>query len=124
MTITRSELETHKNLNGSEAKEVESIVELARARGAKDVLALIKGPTLEPEGLAHISERLKVPVVIIGTEKGLYSIAHAITQAIRIKTGKGTNGWLIILPPVRAWSEAIEKEYEEYLRSLQVLQAA
>ncbi|MCX5678275.1 MAG: PEP/pyruvate-binding domain-containing protein [Candidatus Omnitrophica bacterium] len=123
-TITSGELEESKHTNGSEAREVKGLVELAKARGAANILALIKGPTVEPESLASCSKETEVPVIVIGAEKALYSFAQAIAMAIDIKIKNGSGGWLIILPPLRTFTKELQAQYEEYRRSLHALQSA
>lgn len=121
ITITEEELKETKNLNGSEIKEIECVVEVAKARGTRNILALIKGPTGHLEGLAVPLKDFKFPIVIVGAMgKGVYSFAEAITRSIK----KSDSGWLIVLSPIRPYSEEIQRQYEEYLRSLKLLQAA
>jgi len=120
----------------SDAKETDFIVRAARAKGAKGILAVIRGPAARPDKIEELSEFAKdfdngsgLPIIIAGPERGIYSFAQAISMAIyaRIHNGSsafGQNGWLIILPPIRAWTEDIRRQYEEYQRSLAALVAA
>jgi hypothetical protein len=108
-----------------EVKEVDALLRIARAKGAKDILGLIKGPTVEPEDLAAYAKSSSLPIVIVGPETGLYSFAQAISMVMDARLHNGaTNGWLMILPPIRALTEDIKLQYEQYLNSLRALVAA
>lgn len=119
--ITQGDLHT----NGDEIKEIDVLFRTARAKGAKEVLGLIKGPTKQPGELAAFAKDSSLPIVIVGPEKGIYSFAQAIAMVIDAKTNNGaTNGWLMLLPPIRALTDDIRRQYEEYQHSLQALVAA
>jgi hypothetical protein len=113
------------NTGGDEAREIDALVRTARAKGAKDFLGVIKGPTGRPDELASLAGSLGLPIVIVGPEEGIYSFAQAITIAMEAKIHNGaTSGWLIMLPPIRSLTDHIRQQYEEYQRSLQALIAA
>jgi len=89
------------------------------------MLGLIRGPTHQPEDLAAFAKSSGMPIVIVGPEKGIYSFAQAISMVMDAKMHNGaTNGWLMMLPPIRALTEDIKLQYEQYLNSLQALVAA
>jgi len=119
--ITREELQVGED----EIREVDVIIRSARAKGVGELLGLIKGPTKRPEELVVFARDSNLPIVIVGLEKGIYSFAQAIAMAIDAGTSEGTsNGWLIMLPPIRALTDDIKRQYEDYQRSLQALVAA
>jgi len=119
--IAQSDLQT----NGDEIKEIDALLRVARAKGTKELLGLIKGPTNKPEELAAFAKDASLPIVIVGPEKGVYSFAQAIAIAIDAKITNGaTSGWLIMLPPIRVLTDDIRRQYEEYQHSLQALVAA
>jgi hypothetical protein len=106
-------------------KETEALLRAARSKGAKELLGIIRGPSQKPEELAALAKGASVPIVIVGPEKGVYSFTQAIAMAMDAKLHNGaTNGWLIMLPPVRALTDDIIRQYNEYQVSLQALQAA
>jgi hypothetical protein len=120
-------------ITGDESKrderEAAALLRAAGARGAKEILALIRGPSEQPEGLAELAGRSRVPIVIVGLSEGVYSFAQAVSMAIDVKSHDGAsafgrNGWLIALPAVKPLTEEIRRNYEEYLRSLPALAAA
>jgi len=119
--ILQKDLQT----NGDELKETEALLRAARSKGAKELLGIIRGPSQKPEELAALAKGASVPIVIVGPEKGVYSFTQAIAMAMDAKLHNGaTNGWLIMLPPVRALTDDIIRQYNEYQASLQALQAA
>jgi hypothetical protein len=125
VTITGGDIRA----NGDEVREASALLRLARARGAKEAFGLIRGPTVEPEYLAAFAKESKLPVVIVGPEKGVYSLRQAIMLAAAAKAGDGApasgrKGWLMMLPPVRALTEEIRLIYERRRLSLGALQAA
>ena len=129
ITVTHDELKRIKNLDGTETDEVESLVEFARCKGARDILGLVKGPSGDikknsPEDLAALSRSLEVPIVLVGMEEGLYSLASAIIEAAKIKEWSGARGWLMILPPIRTVAEDIKSQHEEYHASRKRLVSA
>ena len=124
ITITQKELKELKNTKDQETDQAKALIQYARTKGAKDILALIKGPTDEPENLARMSNEYEIPVIIVGFENAVYSFAEAIIHAMKIRKSQGADGWLCILPPVRTITEDMQKQYEEYLRSLKALVAA
>ncbi|MDP8298731.1 MAG: GNAT family N-acetyltransferase [Candidatus Tantalella remota] len=124
VVVTRDELVKTRNLTGGESDEIKTLVKTARCKGAGDILAVIKGPSSEPEELVSTCAELKVPVILMGYEEGLYSFAAAIAKAILVKNMEGSGGWVVILPPIRTISEDIELQYRDYLHSLQALVAA
>ena len=129
--VTEEEL-IDRNLIVKGAKEidkVDALVRFASSKNAKNILALIKGPSgsmkeNSPEKLVERSCKLKVPVIILGLEDALYSLASALQQAIIIKGQNGTHGWVVSLLPIRTITEDIEAQYQEYQRTLQTLIAA
>ena len=130
ITITKDEL---RNTNGSELNEIKSLVNFAKRKGAKEILAIIRGPIehgVKQEKLNAIveycrSKEIQVPIVIVGAYgKALYSFAQAVTEAIIAKTTDGNKRWLIPLRPIEPLSKELHEQYEQYLVSLQALQAA
>ncbi len=127
ITITKDEL---RNTNGSELNEVKSLVNFAKQKGAKDILAVIRGPIgrqteqSELDAMAKFLTQNKIPLIIVGSENALYSFAQAITRAISTKTQDGTRGWLITLGPIKPLSGELQQQYDKYINSLQALQAA
>jgi len=117
--IAQSDLQ----INGDEEKEVDALLRVAKAKGVKELLGLIRGPTNKPEELAAFAKNANLPIVIVGSEKGVYSFAQAIAIDAKLNNG-ATNGWLIMLPPIRALTDDIKRQYEEYQHSLQALIAA
>ncbi|MFC1570629.1 pyridoxal-phosphate dependent enzyme [Candidatus Omnitrophota bacterium] len=129
ITITEEELKEDRNLNGKETDEVKALVKVAKARSERGVLALIKAPPKDTkkdpvEDLVDLSDELKVPVILLGLEEALYSLASALEQAIKIKGQKGSHGWVVSLLPIRTITKDIEAAYLEYQRSLQAYIAA
>lgn len=121
MTIMRDELQTVEG----EVKEARALLRALKARAAGEVLGIIKGPTEEPEELALLAKGARVPVVVAGPVRGVYSFAQAMALAIEAKkTGGAARGWLMMLLPVRPLTEEIRRRYEDYQRSLQALVAA
>lgn len=110
---------------GDEVKEAEALVRAARAKGAKEAIGLIRGPSKKPEELAAFARASKLPVVVIGPEKGAYSLRQAIAAAIaaRIRNGE-VSGWLMMLPPIRTFTEDIRLRYEEFKARVTAMQAA
>jgi hypothetical protein len=108
----------------NEREEAEALLRLAKARGAGEVLGIIKGPSADPEELAGFAKEAKVPIVLVGPEKGIYSFARAIAMIMNVRSQGGLDGWLIMLPPVRAFTEDMKGQYEEYQRALKALVAA
>lgn len=107
-----------------EIKEAEALLRLAKARGAGEVLGIIKGPSADLEELAGFAKGAKVPIVLVGPEKGIYSFARAIAMLMSARADNGANGWLIMLPPIRTFTDEMRKQYEEYQRALEALVAA
>jgi hypothetical protein len=124
ITVTQDELKKLKNPKDQENCQTEALIQYARSRGATNILALVKGPSSDPDSLAKVSERYKIPTVNVGFEKAIYSFSDAILQAMRISESQGRDGWLLILPPVRTITEDMQMQYFEYLRSLKALVAA
>nr|HPM42391.1 GNAT family N-acetyltransferase [Candidatus Omnitrophota bacterium] len=125
ITITLEELYRIKpDAAKGEAREAKAILEYARTKGAKDILALVRGPVIAPKEFADIAKSFKVPVIQVGVERAFYSFAQAIAVAIKIKQSEGKDGWLWILPPVQIITKDIEERYQRYRQSLQALAAA
>jgi RNA polymerase nonessential primary-like sigma factor len=122
--ITKAKLKNTKNVTGSQADEMNALVNFARTKGATDILALIKGPSQQPEDLTDICEELEIPVLMIGHEEGLYSFARAVARAANIKDSNGAEGWFIVLRPISPISEDIKAMHQEYLSALQALMSA
>jgi SAM-dependent methyltransferase/WD40 repeat protein len=124
VTITEDQIQS----NGDEVKEVEAVTRLARAKGAKEILALIRGPAKNKDNYTpfqKFASDSKIPLVIVGPDKALYSLAHALSMAMDAKLSDGARtAWLIMLPPIRSITDDIKERYEEYERSLQALVAA
>jgi len=135
-TITRAQLQSKRNLNGTEAKEVEGLIEEVRSRNDGKILCLIRGPVAntpdlqdELDKIARVSRDHKFPVIIIGgydteQDKGVYSFREAILKAIEIKSQNGKIGLILMLMPARSVTPELEDAYERYLASLRALQAA
>jgi hypothetical protein len=123
VTITESELKTGRTIAG-ELDELDALMRFASAKGAKDVLAVVKGATSQPEALVERAKELKIPVILIGPEKGIYSFAQALAMAIRTKEDGGRNGWVVLLPVLKPLTEDLQRCYDEYRRSLEALRAA
>jgi len=126
--ITQKELRERKaKAKDSKITEAEMLIELARANGAGNILGLIKGPPasqdIKRKELAAFSG-LKIPVIIVGSQRALYSFAQAILEAIDIKNQGGKGGWLAILPSIKPITDAIEGQYKAYLLSLEAAIAA
>jgi CheY-like chemotaxis protein len=113
---------------GDEVRELDKVVRLARAEGAKDIMAVIKGPILDAEKtepLRAFAMESRIPLVVLGRGENIYSFAQAIAMAISAKSSDGARtGWLIMLPAVRSVTEDIRAEYEAYKRSLEALRNA
>ncbi len=122
--ITKVELKNTKNVTGSQADEMNALVNFARTKGATDILGLIRGPSQQPEDLTNICEKLKIPVVTIGHEEGLYSFSRAIVYAANVKDSNGAEGWFIVLRPISPISEDIKAMHQAYLSALQALISA
>jgi hypothetical protein len=121
IVITREQLQAV----DSDVKEADALMRIARAKGAREMLGLVRGPTSQPEDLAEFAKGSDLPIVIVGPEKGIYSFAQAISMAMDAKMHNGaTNGWLMMLPPIRVLTDDIRKQYEQYQASLMALAAA
>jgi hypothetical protein len=134
-TITRAGLRLARpDAAKSDAAEAEELIEHARSRDAKNILAMIKGlpnngqVTRQDEGwveeLGALSRKKKVPIIIVGVERAFYSFAEAIRTAMKIKECEGKNGWAWILPPLRNITAEIEADYQKYQQSLIAMVAA
>jgi len=109
--------------------EVEELKSLLAAASAKDtpVLAIVRGPSPRQNEFMRILADIHVPMVIVGREKGIYSFAEALAKAATRKTAADTPGagkWVIVLDPVRRYSDGIAAQYDEYQRSLAALRNA
>ena len=127
--ITSKDLMRDKNLDGSETDEVAALVECAAARGADDILALIKGARKDfkrdkPEDLVELSMDLKVPIILLGLDKAVYSLGEALAQANRIIGQEGVHGWVVSLLPIRKMSEEMHERYLQHLAELRIRTAA
>ncbi len=122
--ITEEELKETKNNIASQADEIEALVNFAKTKDARDILGLIKGPSDHPEDLTDTCKDLRIPVLMIGYEEGLYSFAKAMARAASVKDDNGSGGWFIVLRPIRAISEDIKTMHQEYLSALQALISA
>ena len=106
---------------GDEIKEADAIVRRAKAKGAGEILALIKGEMEDKntEELTDFAIANKLPIIIVGQEKAAYSFAQALAMAIDAKLSGGSkNGWLIILPSLKELTGDMRREYEESLEVL------
>jgi len=99
-------------------KETQKLVRLSSARGAKNVMAIIRGNGLDWID-AYKEYDLKIPLVIMNDNvKGVFSFAEALQKAIKIKeyieisSGTDASKWIICLDPIEALTE---KMYEEYI---------
>lgn len=122
--ITEEELVLAKGAAKSESGQIEDLIDCARAKGASDILAVMKSRSEKSDGLADLCDRLKIPIVIMGLEEGIYSFAQALAKAIEAKIAEGRDGWIVILPPIARFTDEIRKEYERYQCSLSYLKAA
>jgi len=124
ITVTEKELRESRNTGGTESGEVEALVKFARSKGAREILALIKGAAAdylekdEPEVLEELCRELEVPVVVIDPQKGLYSFAEALLKALAAKKWGAAKSWLIILPPIRTLTDDIKARHDRYLAEL------
>lgn len=119
-----------------DVRETDAVIRAARAKGARGIFAVIRGPIRDPDSIEELSEfagafdgGAGLPIIITGPEKGVYSFAQAISMAIGARSYNGAmdpgrRGWVIILPPIRALTEELRVQYEEYLSSLSALVAA
>lgn len=123
-TVLEADLQT----NGDEVKEVDAVVRYARAKNAKDVLAIIRGPAKDRDNYTPFREfakKSKIPLVIVGPDKALYSLAQALSMAMDAKLSDGARtAWLIMLPSIRTFTEDIRELHEQYKRALEALRAA
>jgi hypothetical protein len=121
-------LETALQTNGDELKEIDAVVRYAKAKNAKDVLAIIRGPAKNKDNYTPFREfakNSKIPLVIVGPDKALYSLAQALSMAMDAKLSDGARtAWLIMLPSIRTFTEDIRKLHEQYKRTLEALRAA
>ena len=70
ITITREELYRIKpDAAKGEAREAKAVIEYARTKGAKDILALIRGPVISPKEVAKMAKSSKIPVIQVGVER-------------------------------------------------------
>jgi hypothetical protein len=128
--MTREDLELPDNAD--EVKEADAVIRRAAARGAGDMLGLIKGRTDKIEELAGLANDRMVPIVILAPSDGVYSFAQAIAMAMDAKARNGSahgqpsgrKGWLMMLLPIRPLTDDIRKQYEDYRASLAALAAA
>lgn len=102
-----------------EVKEAQALLRRARAKGAGEVLALIRGPAAEYDRLASFAKSASMPIILIGKDHGPYSFAQALTLAFEAKFRDAPLGWLIALP--RIGSNDTGSLYERYRMSLQSL---
>ncbi|MBL7156651.1 MAG: hypothetical protein ISS92_00665 [Candidatus Omnitrophica bacterium] len=108
-------IKAHPKSQSDYAKEARALLEVMKAEGAGDVLALIKGPGGHPQNLAS----LKVPVVLVGLYKhSTYSFAEALNVAVHMRQS-GLVFRVYILRPVGPLTPELEKEYLGILRTLQ-----
>jgi len=103
-------------LPGYGIAELETMIGRLRAEGY-DMLGIIKGMTYERARL----ERLRTPVIIMPTQRAIYSFAQAVRAAIDIKTDEGRASWIHTLPPARSLEDIRIQQFQEYLSSLQAL---
>lgn len=114
------------NISGP-AREVDAIARCARAKGVKDIMAIIKGHSgnEDEKALREVARELKSPIVLIGPEKALYSFSQALFLALASKVSNGAEyGWLIMLPSARSVTEEVRALYDAYKRTLAALRAA
>ena len=123
--VDQTQLNDNNNIV-SDQDEVKTLINIARRKGSKNVLAIIRGPMNDPMELSSLfeTEQYRVPIISISTEKGQYSFMQALVKAIQAKRDNGVKGWLIILHPIRPWSEEMENEYKTYLLTLNNLRYA
>ncbi|MCX5677551.1 MAG: 4-alpha-glucanotransferase [Candidatus Omnitrophica bacterium] len=105
-----------------EVKEAEALLRRARAKGAGEVLALIRGPAAEYDGLASFAKSASLPIILIGKDHGPYSFALAIALALEAKFRDAPLGWLISLSRIE--SDDAGSLYERYRLSLRSLISA
>lgn len=123
LIVTENDLGLTDTLH-KEADELEAITVFAKRKGVSRIMAAIKGPVNDPEILAKRCARLKMPVVMLGQEPGIYSFAEAVARAVKAKDAEGSEGWLVLLRPVRSIDEDMKALYEGYFATLQALVAA
>lgn len=124
--ITKSRLNERFRYNNDEADEIDALVRFVGTKGInpKDILGVIKGFSENQTEIGRLSETLKVPIVILKKTAGeaIYSFTQAVLRTIAAK--RGESGWFIILPPIKIITEELQREWEEYKASLQILRAA
>jgi SAM-dependent MidA family methyltransferase/GNAT superfamily N-acetyltransferase len=103
--------------------DLRRLINLTKSRYAKNktLLGVIKGPTLDVfDGqLKDISEANKIAVVSFESDNGIYSFYKALAAVV---AGSRDHNWTIILPPVKAIGEDLQKAYEKYLRLISELE--
>ncbi|MBF0216729.1 MAG: hypothetical protein HQL30_07040 [Candidatus Omnitrophica bacterium] len=108
----------------TEEETVNSVIRTARAKGAGEILGVLKGPAGDPARMSDLSIREKIPFIIVGIERGLYSFEAVLMKALEIRKTGASGGWLYALPPVTLVTKEIKAEYEEYLSTLGAMSAA
>jgi hypothetical protein len=116
--ITPDELQS----GNDEVRESEALFRRANAKGAGEVLAIIRGPAAEYDRLASFAKSSSLPIILIGKDHGPYSFAQAIAFALEAKFHDAPLGWLISLP--RMESNDTGALYERYRLALQSLVSA
>lgn len=123
-TVTALELQRQTNVSqGTETEELDNLVKFARRNGIARDLAIIKSqsdmPGDSPELLVKWTDKAGMPVVVMGKrnekEKAIYSFREAVTKALSAFKEHGENGWFISLDPVRAVTEELYREYQNYI---------
>ena len=118
LIITQRQLYDNKTFTDKGPDETKALIEMAKAKGAQNILTVIRGLPDKPEKLAKVAENFKIPIVFIGQEDALYSFAQALYMAIFIRTmfeRKIKVAWSFILPTVKLLTPARFKQYQRSL---------
>ena len=118
----------------SEQKEIEAVIEFAKAKGVKKnkILAIVKGlgSQSELEDTIGFVNSLEIPVVILGFYGNKpHSFARAMEAAISRKLYADRNPgkkvrWYIAIRPIEPYSKLLDSRYNAYLASLEPLRDA
>jgi hypothetical protein len=85
------------------------------------LLGVIKGQTMDAKNLESKAEELRLPVVSLESEEGIYSFIQALEEILMMRN-RAVSYWLKLLPPVAKISEAVREAYEEYVRRREELE--
>jgi len=109
---------------GDPVKEIESLVRISASRGAKEILGVIRGNSLDWAETFR-DYNLEIPLVVINNNaadkniSGLFSFTQAILLAMKTKAalkdmpGHAFSAWIRCLDPIE---KLTVKLYQEYIR--------